>query len=179
MAAKQAKYIPKPPRKKRKFTRTTKRGRSQKSTPPSDHDNAQVTETPTSNHTLSDLSRNQLLRKARDLINIQYMNKVTISELKLEISQLKQARQNQDATMQLMNTEHSQQLESLGEGHANRIAAITSLHADELRKKGAAMITMARNMSIDKKVSNKVSVAAHTAMNILFLFHCHCHTFTH
>ena len=168
MAAKQTKYIPKPPRKKRKFTRTTKRGRSQKSTQPINHNNAQTSDTPTSNHSLSDLSRNQLLRKARDLINIQEMNKFTISELKLEIRQLKQAHHEQDARMQLMNTEHSQHLEGLEEGHANRIAAMTLLHADELKKKGANMKAMARNMSSDRKVSNKVSVATHIDMNIIF-----------
>ena len=96
------------------------------------------------------------------------MNKVMISELKLEISQLKQAHYVQDATMKLMNAEHSQHLESLEEGHANCITDITSLPADDLRKKGARMKAMARNMSSDRNASNKVSFAAHIDMDILF-----------
>ena len=144
-ATSRPKYIPKPPKKKRKFTKTIKRNTAKSLTTPSPQDVAGLPPT-----TEKELSYEQLQRKVRDLVELNTEYRKEITQLKLDLTNI-----NVEAigTQQRLEDENLEQKEAT----TNRIKAIESLHAQEIGRLTDQLRNLSKKLAGEKKISNTVS----------------------
>ena len=144
-ATSRPKYIPKPPKKKRKFTKTIKRGTAKSLTTPSPQDVAGPHPT-----TEKELSYEQLRRKVRDLVVLNIEYKEEISQQKLDLINIHVEAIGTQQRLEDANIEQK-------EGTSNRIKAIESLHAQEIRRLNNQLRDLSKKLAGEKKTSNTVS----------------------
>jgi len=139
------KYIPKPPKKKRKFTKTVTCRPAKSVTTPQPQEVAVPPPT-----TEKELSNEQLSRKVRDLVVLNIKYKKEISQHKLDLINI-----NVDAigTQKRLEDANIEQKE----GTLNRIKAIESLHAQEIRRLNNQLRDLSIKLADEKKISNTVN----------------------
>jgi len=107
---------------------------------------------------LKDLSPQQLLRKARDLMKLKDSQMENITQLKAENNTIKEQSNDKDRKMEYMAREHSKMMQEETLGKDARIRAMKQLHSSEIAKKGEELKALAIKLQVDKKASNIVSV---------------------
>ena len=139
------KYIPKPPKKKRKFTKTVTCRPVKSVTSPQPQDVAVPPPT-----TEEEMSKEQLSRKVRDLVVLNIKYKKEISQHKLDLINI-----NVDAigTQKRLEDANIEQKE----GTLNCIKAIESLHTQEIRRLNDQLRDLSIKLADEKKISNKVN----------------------
>ena len=144
-AASKPKYIPRPPKKKRKFTKKLGRYPAKSVSTPQPQDVAVPPPT-----TEKELSNEQLHRKVRDLVVLNIKYKKEISQHKLDLINI-----NVDAigTQKRLEDANIEQKE----GTLYRIKAIKSLHAQKIRRLNHQLRDLLIKLADEKKISNKVN----------------------
>ena len=144
-----------------------------------------TTSSPAAN-SMKDLTKVQLLRKARDLSKLKDKNAITVTELKSEIAELKQqvdAASNQsqdevvrfarelkekDAFMVNLKEQHEMEITNERTAHDNRIEALNNLHNVEIRKRSVDHREQCKKATADRKASNVVSTPINCHWSCLY-----------
>ena len=123
---------------------------------------------------LMDMSRDQLLRKVRDLLNQQEKNETIISNFKQEVRALSSHANTLQDGIEDLKREHNYFLDEAKEGSDNRITAMSQLHADVLNNKNTELRSIAKLAMADKKAHNLVSTIVPFSLDAsLFIFISH------
>ena len=107
--------------------------------------------------TLHELSPQQLIRKARDLLRLKESNQEKIVQLKLENKILKVEVDAKDRAIKSMTREHAKENNEEILGKDACILSMQQIHEKEMSKKRKELNDMAAKMQADKNASNLVS----------------------
>ena len=138
-------------------------------------------------NSMKDLTKEQLLRKARDLSKLKDKNAITVRELKSEIAELKQqvdaaSNQSQDEVVRLarelkkkdafmvnLKEQHEMEMTNERAAHDNRIQALNNLHTVEIRKRSVDHREQCKKATADRKASNVVSTRINLSLVVFVL----------
>ena len=106
---------------------------------------------------LKDLKPAQLLRKARDLLASQDKYRSTISQLKEQVKHANQQIVSLQKTIADATKDHDIDIANSLEACENRVAALVSIHNEQINKKTEEIKKLSAQATADRKASNIVS----------------------